>query len=221
MSFPRVPDDMKKTLHDFLVKSQRELDRELSRRPKTQDGVMYVGDESPLALTEGLDSTPFFLAIVGGKLVLKDADGNVVFSGLGDSDLAANGGTVPETDRVNSFALMQQVAGQDLTKADSNANGSWVEFAGIFAVCWRVVTPDWTTGSFQDWAMPITFSSTPAMFVTMADHIGGGAGNSAITVLHGCITSASAGNGTFRIAFRDGTDATAGGQVLITAMGLL
>ncbi len=128
MSFPRVPDDMKKTLHDFLVKSQRELDRELSRRPKTQDGVMYVGDESPLALTEGLDSTPFFLAIVNGKLVLKDADGNVVFSGLGNSDLDVNSGEVVtvQADPVVRDSDLAANGGTILQNANLAANGGTI-----------------------------------------------------------------------------------------------
>ncbi len=220
MSFPRVPDDIKKTLHDFLVKSQRELDRELSRRPKTQDGVMYVGDESPLALTEGLDSTPFFLAIVDGKLVLKDADGNVVFSGLGDSDLAANGGTIPETDRVNNFALMQQIGGSDIISAGSNADGDWITFVGGWTIATRVVTPDWTNASFQTWTAPVTFAEPPAQFVSMFTHTGGGPGNAAIDIIIGAANSPT--NGVLRFAFRGATSAAAAGeQVKITAMGYL
>lgn len=206
---------------DYLIQLVRQADRELRLRPARQvDGVMYMGFDQPYIFVDE-DGNQFVLGqdVLPPGLAISDlaANGGTI---LETAHLAENGGTIPEIDRVNNFAQMLQVGGENLIETGSNANGSWISFAGLFAVAWRVVTPDWTNASFQVWSTPFTWPAVPAQFTSMATHGGGGPGNAAIDVQQGVADSPT--ETAFRIAFRGGVDAVAAGeQITIVQMGAL
>jgi hypothetical protein len=63
---------------------------------------------------------------------------------LTESRLDANGGTIPETDRVNDFDSMMLVAGDPIVESGSNSVGRWTRFATGLQIITMDVNVDFT-----------------------------------------------------------------------------
>lgn len=94
-SLPKVPTELQGKSAEYLVELVRQLEKELRHRLRQQsDGKTYFGYEYPYIYVD-----------VNG--VQYELGTDVLPPGLGTSDLQANGGTIPETDRTNTFTSAQ------------------------------------------------------------------------------------------------------------------
>jgi hypothetical protein len=91
---------------------------------------------------------------------------------LFDSDLAANGGSIPEVDRQNDFSSMPLVNGDAIVESGRNSNGSYIRWAdGTQIVFFRSNTKALTNSSLGSiyWSgqtsfyYPASFTSTPVI----------------------------------------------------------
>jgi hypothetical protein len=97
---------------------------------------------------------------------------------LFDSDLAANGGSIPEVDRQNDFSSMPLVNGDAIVESGSNNDGSYVRWADGTQVCWKksfISQYDKAERTDSTWTYPASFVSSPSVFgmyelVNVGDH---------------------------------------------------
>ncbi|WP_343315879.1 hypothetical protein AAIB41_13940 [Brucella sp. BE17] len=96
----------------------------------------------------------------------------------------------------------------------SNSNGTYVRYPNGLTWCFRTVTPDFNSSSYQSWILPASFTSILGQFSSL----NAPNNNDALNVVSGMINRPTPS--TFTMAFRGSISSSATGTILLTAVGL-